>query len=125
MSTILPNRVQDIPLIVGIKLSPTPQGVHKVQQRKPQGIERECRIMTSTIYSMNERAGIITKKAVYTLPAKKALVCYIEQYLNNNWNDWTYPNKIQGMRESIKIGARGFYYDDFKNNAILQSVESL
>lgn len=63
---------------------------------------------TSMIYEMNER-GDVTRKAMYTLDAKKALICYVMQK-QNNYNTWDYPNDLKGIRESDKAPEH-FYYD--------------
>lgn len=64
----------------------------------------------SIIYSMDEKTGDITRKAEYTLPAKKALIAYIMQYVKHDFNTWFYPDNIDGMRQSSN-GEKGFYYD--------------
>jgi len=43
----------------------------------------------SIIKSLDEQ-GTITEHALYTLPADKALVCYLEQTINNNYNTADY-----------------------------------
>jgi len=45
----------------------------------------------SIIKSIDEQ-GTITEHALYTLPADKALVCYLEQTINNNYKTWDYFN---------------------------------
>jgi len=43
----------------------------------------------SIIRSLDEN-GTITEHAMYTLPADKALICYLEQTINNNYNTYGY-----------------------------------
>ena len=43
----------------------------------------------SIIRSLDEN-GTITEHAMYTLPADKALICYLEQTINNNYNTHGY-----------------------------------
>ena len=59
---------------------------------------------------MDEKTGVITRKAEYTLPAKQALIAYIRQTIYNDYNTWNYPENINGMRESSK-GEKGCYFD--------------
>ena len=46
----------------------------------------------SIIKSIDEQ-GAITDHALYTLPADRALVCYLEQTINKNFKTWDYFNE--------------------------------
>ena len=48
--------------------------------------------------------------AVYILDAKEALVCYIKQFIENDFNTWQYPEMIEGMHKSNKR-KNTWYYD--------------
>lgn len=43
----------------------------------------------SIIKSIDKR-GTITEHVLYTLPADKALICYLEQTINNRYDTWNY-----------------------------------
>jgi len=43
----------------------------------------------SVIKSINDD-GTLTEHSIYTLEPKEALVCYLEQTLNNNYKTWYY-----------------------------------
>lgn len=43
----------------------------------------------SVIKSINDD-GTITKHASYSLPPEKALICYLEQTINKNYDTWGY-----------------------------------
>ena len=64
------------------------------------------------IYELRDD-GKMSRVAEYTLPAKKALVCYIRQHLNNDYSWWNYPEEIQGMRQS-EFKSSVWEYDDGK-----------
>jgi hypothetical protein len=62
----------------------------------------------------------ITEVSSYGVDAKQALICYIQQNINHNWNTWQYPLEMNGIYESpTKQGV--FYFNDKNNNRILQS----
>lgn len=65
--------------------------------------------MISNIYKLNID-GNIDLIAIYTLSPKKALINYIMQYIYNNYNTWTYPDHIDGIKKS-KIKPDHYYYD--------------
>ena len=67
----------------------------------------------TTIYEIKEGSTDVRRKASYSLEPKKAMVAYIEQHLNYNYNTWEYPEIIEGMRESSTV-ADHWYYDLFK-----------
>ena len=71
--------------------------------------------MLSIIYELDEQ-GIITKKAEYTVTAKQALINYVMQFKNKNFNTWQYPDTLQGMRESPTV--KDHWYYDYKNIVI-------
>ena len=68
--------------------------------------------MTSVIYKL-EKGKSMVKVAEYTQPPKKALINFIMQYIKHNWNTYTYPDDIEGIRESQTIPEH-YYYDVFK-----------
>lgn len=57
--------------------------------------------MKTTIKEFNLNTGEIEKEAIYILPAKKALISYLQQR-NGNYNTWTYPEDMEGIRKSIR-----------------------
>jgi ABC-type Mn2+/Zn2+ transport system ATPase subunit len=71
----------------------------------------------TTIYEMEERSGKITRKAEYTIEPQKAIIAYIQQK-RGNYNTWTYPATMEGIRESQTV-KNHFYYDDIPNNIII------
>ena len=71
------------------------------------------KVTKSIIYTLTEGEPGVRKRVEYTLPPKQALVCYVEQYINNNWNTWEYPEEIKGMRESQTVKDH-WYYDVFR-----------
>lgn len=73
------------------------------------------KVTKTVIYTLTEGEPGVRKRVEYTLPPKKALVCYVEQYINNNWNTWEYPEEIKGMRESQTIKDH-WYYDVFRKS---------
>lgn len=78
----------------------------------------------TTIYELREGSADVRRVATYALEPQKAMVAYIEQRLNNNYNTWDYPEIIEGMRESDTI-ADHWYYDLFKGrNAEFNGVLS-
>lgn len=46
--------------------------------------------MKNSIIKMIDDNGQITEKGIYTLSPEKALVCYLEQTINNNYKTWEY-----------------------------------
>lgn len=68
--------------------------------------------MLSSIYVLEE-GMTLRKTAEYTLPPKQALVAYIKQVLFNDYNTWTYPEIVEGMRESDTL-ADHWYFDKKK-----------
>ena len=53
--------------------------------------------------------GHIEYKARYSLTPKQAMIAYIQQE-KGNFNTWTYPSWIDGIREST-LKPRHFYFD--------------
>ncbi len=72
----------------------------------------------SHIYTMDERTGHITHAATYSVSPKKALICYVMQYINHNGNTWEYPEHIDGIRESGTVQDH-YYYDDITHDQII------
>ena len=73
--------------------------------------------MKTSVYSMDEKSGVIIIVADYSIEPKKALIAYVMQQ-QGDWNTWTYPDHIEGIRESAKA-KNHYYYDDLANNRIL------
>ena len=78
--------------------------------------------MLSTIFKLEEGKGIC-RVASYSLSPKKALVCFIKQYLEGDFDTSRYPEDIPGMRESDTVPDH-WYYDLFRGkngdvNAVL------
>ena len=69
--------------------------------------------MGTVIWKLEEGDPNMQQVAVFTLPPKEALVAYIKQNIENNYNTWEYPEIIKGMRESDTL-ADHWYYDVFK-----------
>ena len=78
-------------------------------------------MVTTDIFTMQERTGKIEFRASYTLPPDKALVAFVEQQ-KKNYNFWTYPKRLVGMRES-PTASGNWYYDDIPNNQIIAAYE--
>jgi len=68
-------------------------------------------IAITTIMLLDEQ-GEISELAVYTLPAKEALIAYRQQNVFKNGNTWTYPSEDPAIREM-----RGGEYCYFKGDA--------
>lgn len=71
----------------------------------------------SLIYELDEQ-GNIQKKAEYTVTSKQALINYIMQFKKKNFNTWTYPETLPGIRES-KTVKNHWYYD--QDNIVIAS----
>jgi len=71
--------------------------------------------MLSVIYELDEN-GKLEKKAEYACSTKQALINYIMQFKKKNFNTWTYPKELKGMRESPT--AKNHYYYDYDNLVI-------
>lgn len=69
------------------------------------------------VYTMDEKTGKIDRVATYSIGPKQALIAFIMQS-KKNMNFWTYPQHIEGMRESTKK-ADHWYFDDIANSRIL------
>lgn len=74
--------------------------------------------MLSIIYELNEE-GKIEEKARYTCNSKIALINYIKQFKEKNFNTWEYPKTLKGLRQStIK---NNVWYIDY-NNMVISSI---
>lgn len=71
--------------------------------------------MLSLIYELDEN-GKLEKKAEYTCSTKQALINYVMQFKKKNFNTWTYPKELKGMRESPTV--KDHYYYDYNNLVI-------
>lgn len=78
-------------------------------------------MVTTDIFTMQERTGKIEFRCSYTLPADKALIAFVEQQ-KKNYKTWAYPEKLQGMRESPTVRGN-WYYDDIPNNQVIAAYE--
>lgn len=76
--------------------------------------------MISTIYKLDEQ-NHMERVATYSVPPKQAMVNYIMQFINKNFNTWEYPEIIKGMRQS-KLVPSNWYYDN--NNEVLAAYEN-
>ena len=56
--------------------------------------------MLSEILILETGKPEIKQAAIYSQEPKKALICYIMQYINHNFNTWEYPETLPGIRES-------------------------
>lgn len=70
------------------------------------------------IYELKEGNPEIVKKAEYSIEPKKALIAYVMQNIFHNFNTWSYPDEIKGLRESDTI-KNHWYYDDFQGRRVL------
>ena len=73
--------------------------------------------MTTNIYECNSD-GKITQLAAYSVEPEQALINYIQQYINGNWNTMNYPKHMKGVKES-KIKKNHFYFDDVANDRVI------
>lgn len=73
--------------------------------------------MASMIYECDSN-GKITKVAEYSVEPKQALINYVQQYMNGNWNTASYPKRMKGIRES-RMKKNHFYYDDIQNDKVI------
>lgn len=71
----------------------------------------------STIFTLDEETGVIKRQSTYSLPPKKALIAFIRQS-ENDFNTWTYPDHIDGIRES-NVAKDHYYWDDFDNKRVV------
>lgn len=69
--------------------------------------------MLSQILVLEEGNTELRKVAEYALSPKQALVAYIKQTLEKNFNTWEYPEIVEGMRQSDTV-ADHWYFDKFK-----------
>lgn len=59
-----------------------------------------------------DATGNIKEKAIYTLDPFHALIAYLEQGINHNWNTWMYSkSKFINLVKETK-SKKGFIYDD-------------
>lgn len=63
--------------------------------------------------------GLIDEQAVYSLSSKEALVAFIMQNYDCNYNTWEHPDIIDGMWQSKKSG--NWYWED--DNVIYVAIE--
>ena len=70
------------------------------------------------IFELKENDGTIHKVAEYNLPPKQAMVAYVEQSINKNFNTFTYPNTIKGIRQSPTVPDH-WYYDDIRGGRVI------
>ena len=60
----------------------------------------------------------IHKVAEYNLQPRQAMIAYIEQSIYNNFNTWTYPEAIAGIRQSDMVPDH-WYYDDIRGDRVI------
>lgn len=72
----------------------------------------------TAIYELREGNPDVIKIGEYSVEPKEAMVDFIQQFLFGNYNTWTYPQIVSGMRES-KIKKDHWYYDDISNKRVL------
>ena len=66
--------------------------------------------MGAMIYELKDGDPNMHKVAMYTIPPKRAMVCYVKQIVEGNYNTFTYPETLKGMRESETLKDH-WYYD--------------
>jgi hypothetical protein len=77
--------------------------------------------MLTKIQTMDQISGEIKEAAIYSIEAKKALVCFIKQNINHDYNSWLYPDMIPGMYES-KTRKNTWYYEN--DDYIIQAYQN-
>ena len=70
----------------------------------------------SVIYELKEGASEPTEVARYSLSPKDALVCFIKQSIEGNFNSWEYPKILRGMWESKAV--KNHWYFETKDSVI-------
>ncbi len=73
--------------------------------------------MKTNIFELQEKSGKIDRISSYSLDSKQALIAYICQR-GGNFNYWTYPKDMDGIRES-KTVKNHYYYDDIRRSVII------
>ncbi len=74
----------------------------------------------ASIFILDEKTGVINRAAAYSLPAKKALIAWIMQYIRNDFNTWNYPDHITGIR-----GVNGnYYFDDIHGGRVIAAYSN-
>ena len=74
--------------------------------------------MLSLIYELKEGNPNMRKIAAYSISPKKALICYIMQYIYNDFNTWEYPEELDGIRASDTVKDH-WYYDDIPGRRVI------
>ena len=74
----------------------------------------------TNIYELKEGVGFVRLVAVYSLDPKAALVAYIRQSIYKDFETWTYPEEIPGMRESDTVKDH-WYYDDHAGRRVISA----
>lgn len=54
--------------------------------------------------------GKITDEASYSIPPDKALICYLEQTINKNFNTWQYGESTFLREIKLSKSKRGYLY---------------
>jgi len=68
-------------------------------------------MLISSMIKILHTDGSIEDVVMYTLEPFKALVCYIEQYINKNHNTWQYNfDSFIGIIKELSSG-KGYVYD--------------
>ena len=68
--------------------------------------------VTSTIKTL-DADGLFNSVKTYTLPPEIALVCYLEQYINKNFNTWEYyKSEFQYDIKRFKDHRGYMYYNE-------------
>ena len=75
--------------------------------------------MTTLINKYEQATGNLIHSAVYTTNARKALINYVMQEVNCNFNTWKYPEDIEGIKEST-IKQSVLYFET--ENYIIQAI---
>ena len=65
--------------------------------------------MSKSIIKTLDENGTITDNAVYTLETKQALIAYLEQTINKNFNTWEYNksefiNSVTQLKSGLGYG---------------------
>lgn len=76
--------------------------------------------MSSEIWQLKEGDPDPRMLALFSVPPKMALVCFIMQTIYHNFIPWKYPEEIEGMRES-GIVKDCWYYDDIEGKRVICS----
>lgn len=65
------------------------------------------------------RGEFIKEYIYHNMTRKKAIICFLKQEIDHNYNTWDYPNDIDGIYKSKSIKDRIYY--DLSDNQVIYS----